>query len=147
MKTVFEASVRDELITRIRSLKPDNKALWGKMNASQMLKHCRLAEELYHGKTRYRRMLLGRIIGHSVLKRLIRDETPLGKNAPTSSYFVVKEGGDWEAEKEKLIGLVEEYQDFTKSHIIHWFFGKMKREQIGIFAYKHLDHHLRQFGV
>jgi hypothetical protein len=42
---------------------------------------------------------------------------------------------------------VEAYANYSNPGFVHDFFGKMTDEQIGIFAYKHADHHLRQFGV
>jgi len=42
---------------------------------------------------------------------------------------------------------VADYAHFSNTGFIHDFFGKMTREEIGILAYKHLDHHLRQFGA
>jgi hypothetical protein len=38
-------------------------------------------------------------------------------------------------------------KNYSNEDFIHDFFGKMTKEQIGVFAYKHTDHHLRQFGV
>ncbi len=50
-------------------------------------------------------------------------------------------------EKEKWMALIEEYPRFTNNDYVRWFFGKMTKEQVGYFVYKHIDHHLRQFGV
>ena len=38
------------------------------------------------------------------------------------------------------------YEHFNVTGFVHWFFGKMTREQIGQLVYKHTDHHLRQFN-
>jgi hypothetical protein len=148
MKTVFDKAVRDDLIARINSLNETSTAQWGKMNIYQMLKHCTIAEEMYLGKTQYKRTLLGRIFGKMALKGLLKDETPMGHNAPTSSHFIVTEsGGDVSAQKQQWAALIEEYSNFSQPEIDHWFFGRMSKEQIGLFVYKHTDHHLRQFGV
>ncbi|MEO3402523.1 DUF1569 domain-containing protein [Mucilaginibacter sp. CAU 1740] len=148
MKTVFDKVVRDDLIARINSLNENNTPQWGKMNVYQMLKHCTLAEEMYLGKVHYKRTLLGRIFGKMALKGLLKDETPMSHNAPTSSHFIVTEpGGDVPAQKQQWAGLIEEYSNFSQPEIEHWFFGRMSKEQIGLFVYKHTDHHLRQFGV
>ncbi len=71
MKTIFDKPTRDALITRINTLNENSTAQWGKMNVYQMLKHCTLAEELYLGKTKHKRVFLGRLIGKMVLKSLI----------------------------------------------------------------------------
>ena len=147
MKTVFDKQTRDDLIRRIESLNENITAQWGKMHVYQMLKHCTLAEEMYLGKKKYDRVFLGRLFGKIALKNLLKDDRPMGKNAPTSPYFIVSEIiGDVEAEKKKWIALINEYADFSNDEIEHWFFGKMTKEQVGQFVYKHTDHHLRQFN-
>jgi hypothetical protein len=77
----------------------------------------------------------------------LKDEAPIGKNAPTSPFFKISETkGNIEAEKTKWIALIEEYAHFSNHDFEHWFFGKMTKEQVGHFVYKHTDHHLRQFN-
>ena len=147
MKSILDKTTRDELINRINSLNENSAALWGKMNIYQMLKHCTLCEEMYLGKTKYKRVLIGRLFGRIGLRNLLKDETPLKPNEPTSPHFKIKEmSGDVLAEKKKWLGLIEEYATFSNDDYEHWFFGKMTKEQIGHFVYKHTDHHLRQFN-
>jgi len=50
-------------------------------------------------------------------------------------------------QKKTWIQLISAYEHFSNPGFIHDFFGTMTTEQIGIFAYKHADHHLRQFAV
>lgn len=147
MKTVFDKQTRDDLIGRIESLNENSTAQWGKMNVYQMLKHCTIAEEMYLGKTQYNRTFLGRLFGKIALKNLLKDEKPMSKNAPTSAHFIVNETtGDVTAEKKKWIALINEYAEYSNDEFEHWFFGKMTKEQVGQFVYKHTDHHLRQFN-
>lgn len=147
MKTIFDKATRDDLIARIKTLDESSTPQWGKMNIYQALKHCVIAEEMYLGKKTYKRMFLGRILGKMVLKNLTKDEAPMGKNAPTSDDFKVKETtGDVIAERDKWIALLGEYANFSNPELVHWFFGKMTCEQIGYLVYKHTDHHLRQFN-
>ena len=46
MKSIFEKEIRDGLINRINSLTENSQAQWGKMNVYQMIRHCRLWEEM-----------------------------------------------------------------------------------------------------
>ncbi|MDR7130817.1 hypothetical protein J2X69_003176 [Algoriphagus sp. 4150] len=150
MKTVFEKVTRDELIQRIHSLKNDNTAHWGKMNVYQMTKHCTIWDEWVLGKNSpvYKQEFLGKIFGKMALKSNTKDDRPLPKNMPGGSAFSVKEKeGDLTSQKGLWAKLIAEYGQFSNDGFIHDFFGKMTKEQIGIFAYKHADHHLRQFGV
>lgn len=147
MKTIFDNPTRDELIHRINTLNENSTAQWGTMNMYQMLKHCSLSEEMYLGKKTYNRVFMGRLFGQMALKNVLKDERPLMRNAKTPPELRIKEtNGDFTSEREKWIGLIEEYKYFSKPDIVHWFFGTMTKEQIGIFAYKHTDHHLRQFN-
>jgi hypothetical protein len=68
MKSVFDKTTRDELISRIESLNQNSTAQWGKMNLYQMLKHCILWEEMLLGKKQYRQSFLGRLVGKIALK-------------------------------------------------------------------------------
>jgi Protein of unknown function (DUF1569) len=149
MKTIFDKTTRDELITRIHALNENSTAQWGKMNIYQMVKHCRLWEEWTSGKNKpeYKQAFIGRLFGKIALRSVLKDEAPLRRNTPTSSDVLVKEkNGDIAAEKLKWISLIEEYAYFSNPGFVHDFFGKMTKEQIGHLAYKHTDHHLRQFN-
>ena len=147
MKTVFDKTTRDELIDRINSLNENSTAQWGKMNIYQMLKHCTLVEEMYLGEKVYSRAFIGRLFGKIALKNLLKDESPMGRNAPTSSWFKIKQAeGDILAEREKWASLINAYEHFLQPEFEHWFFGKMTKEQLGQLVYKHTDHHLRQFN-
>jgi hypothetical protein len=148
MKTIFDKTTRDELIVRINRLNENSIARWGKMNIYQMLKHCTLCEEMYLGKRKYPRAFIGRLFGRIGLRNLLKDETPIKPNAPTSSYFKIKErSGNILAEKMKWISLIDEYAEYSNENFEHWFFGEMTKEQVGQFVYKHTDHHLRQFNT
>lgn len=156
MKSIFDRETRADVVRRIGSLQPDSKPLWGKMTVGQMVRHCSLCEEYYFGKMPVRRSLLGRVIGKFAIGQLLKnDSTQLGKNAPTNATFKVTEKAengvtqnavDLEKAKAGWRTLIEDYGSYSRDHFDHWFFGRMSREQLGQFIYKHCDHHLRQFG-
>jgi hypothetical protein len=148
MKSVFEKTTRDNLLNRAGQLTQNSTAQWGKMNVCQMMKHCRLADEMFLGKKKYNRVFIGLLLGRMGLKRLLKDEKPMPHNAPTGAALKIKENDlDFSDEKNKWITVIDEYGNFSNPDFVHWFFGKMTEEQVGRFAYKHIDHHLRQFGV
>ena len=147
MRSIFEKSVRDELIERIDSLSENSKAEWGKMNVQQMLKHCIKWEEMSLGKKKYKRSVLGRLFGKMALKDFIGDDRPFKKNVPTVPKLKIKETtGNVVADKNTWASLIKEYEQFSNYDFVHPFFGKMTKEQLGPLAYKHTDHHLRQFN-
>ena len=83
------------------------------------------------------------------LKSILKDEKPIGRNAPTIPelrIYLIATHGDVSAEKAKWISFIEAYAHYSNPEFEHSFFGKMTEEQIGYMAYKHTDHHLRQFN-
>ena len=148
MQSTLDKSTRDKLRARINLLNENSTAEWGKMNVYQMIKHCSLWEEMVLGNKTYKQVFIGRIFGKMALRNVLKDEKPLKRNTPTIPDLIIKEtNGQIANEKMKWIALLEKYEHFTNDNFIHPFFGKMTREQIGYMAYKHNDHHLRQFGV
>lgn len=150
LKTIFDKATRTELTTRINSLERNHTARWGKMNVYQMAKHCVIWSEWVLGKRDfvYKQEFLGFIFGKMALKSSVKDDTPMKKNMPAGRNFTVKEkNGDLELQKTIWKEYIAEYEHFSNPDFVHDFFGKMTNDQIGIFAYKHFDHHLRQFNA
>ncbi|AWV98447.1 DUF1569 domain-containing protein [Arcticibacterium luteifluviistationis] len=147
MKTIFDNKTRESLIQRINNLSADSPNKWGKMNAYQMLKHGTMGEEMFQGQKAYKRLFIGRLFGPMALKGIIKDENPIKKNQPTHPEMVIKGTGDFKKEQSKWVGLLENYSTYITDSFVHPFFGKMDKEQIGLYIFKHTDHHLRQFGV
>lgn len=146
MKTILDKATREEVIRRINSLNDNSTAEWGKMNVTQMMRHCSQWDEMALGKKKYKQSLLGRLFGKIALKDMMKDE-PMKRNLPTVPSFVVKENVSIADEKNRWIKLLNEYESFPHDSFIHPFFGRINKEQTGYMAYKHIDHHLRQFGV
>lgn len=135
MKSVFESSVREELIIRINSLSELNQAMWGKMNVFQMLKHSAKCEEMLLGELKIKRVFIGRLLGKMVLKKSLKDEQPFARNSPTSPLLRSFEfHEDIEKLKKEWIRKIEQYADHSETGITHPFFGRMSREQVGYFS-------------
>lgn len=150
MKTIFDETTRAELIARIRTVDETRTRQWGSMNVYQMLRHCTLWDAWVQGKPKqaYKHALIGRVFGRFALRRVTRDDAPLARNVPTTRAFQIREtSGDVAAEVGRWVALIDGYAQFSNPDFIHDFFGRMTREQIGQLAYKHADHHLRQFGA
>jgi hypothetical protein len=150
MKNLFEAVTAKEVKERIARLGPNNERQWGKMSAAQAMAHCSVAMEWAVGDKVEPRMFLGRVLGPLAKSQVLKDEKPMGRNAPTAKSLVVKDGRDLGKECARLSALVERFaaggqQGCTKNP--HTFFGKMTPEEWAQLMYKHLDHHLRQFGA
>lgn len=150
MKTIFDQSTRHELVQRINALQENIRPVWGKMNAYQMQKHCTIWNDWVLGKKDfvYKQDLLGKLFGKMALKSNTKNDKIISKNMPAGKSFVVKEtSGDFASIKSVWIEQIQAYENFSNDKFLHDFFGKMTKEQIGIFSYKHNDHHLRQFNL
>jgi hypothetical protein len=151
MNSLFNQPDVTELLERIENLKPGQQRQWGKMNVAQMLAHCNVSMETAMGKSFMKPLFIGRLIG-TLLKRRALSDKPFGKNSPTDKTYVFTGQDDlnFEGEKIKLQQSVSQFFKGGSSECTvhpHPFFGKLTSDEWGIFAWKHLDHHLRQFGV
>ncbi|MEM8608038.1 MAG: DinB family protein [Myxococcota bacterium] len=150
MQTIFDTTTVAALSTRIEQLTTASTRQWGKMTPYQMVTHCIKGDQMLLRDVQYKRLFAGRIFGRMALKSLTKDDAPLSPNEPTHPDLKIKGDGDLEAAKREWLSLVQRYADAsddTFAGFIHPFFGPMTTEQIGQVAYKHIDHHLRQFGV
>ena len=150
MKNIFEKSVTDEVIGRINKLTTDSKPLWGKMSVDQMLAHCNVTYEFeYEDKhpkpTGFKKWLI-----KLLAKNLVVGEKPYKKNSRTAPEFIMVDKKNFETEKGRLIAYLIKTQELGENHFdgkdSHSFGPLTKTEWSNMF-YKHLDHHLNQFGV
>lgn len=149
MKTLFEKGTSDDLIGRIDRLQSISERQWGKMDVAQMMAHCSAALDMASGKLLLPRMFIGRLIG-SFVKPLYSNEKPFSKSSPTDPKLVVSDQRDFQKEKDQLKVKVREFQEGGEAKCTrhpHPFFGSLTPYEWGRGMYKHLDHHLRQFGA
>jgi Protein of unknown function (DUF1569) len=150
MKNLFEAARLKEVKERMAQLRPDSEPLWGKMNAAQAVAHCAVTLEWAVGDRIPPRMLLGRIMGRIVKPMVLGNDEPMRRNSPTAKDLVVQDERDLGLERNRLCGLIDRFAAAGPKGCTmhpHSFFGRLKPEEWAILMYKHLDHHLRQFGV
>lgn len=150
IKNIFNKEVTDEVIARINKLTSGSTALWGKMNVAQMLAHCCVTYEFIYEPEKHPQpnWLMKKIIQFAA-KPTVTGPKPFSKSLRTAPAFLVSSDQDFEAQKKRLIdyllktqALGEGYFDGKVSHS----FGKLTIEQWNTMFYKHLDHHLMQFG-
>ncbi len=149
MNTLFETKSNRALVERIQRLQPDSRALWGKMNVEQMLAHCRQPLRVATGELKLRRGLIGILFGKIAKKKLAGPE-PFERGLPTAPHFVVRTPGPFAEERAPLLALVQRFATEGPSVLSkepHPFFGPLTQAEWDLLQWKHLDHHLRQFGV
>jgi len=150
MKNLFEAARVEEVKKRVAQLRPDSERQWGTMNPAQVLDHCCRGFEMAAGQIRPPRALIGRILGPIIKPMALKNDDPMRKNSPTAKELLVQEERDFDAERERLCGLIDRFVTTGPTGCTtypHMFFGRLTPEEWAILMYKHMDHHLRQFGV
>ena len=150
MKSLFDSATATETKNRIARLEPASPRQWGKMNAAQAVAHCAIAMEWAVGDVFAPRMFLGRIFGPLVKSKVLKDESPMRRNTPTAKSLVIPDERDLAKERQRLCALIDRFsqggpQACTKN--AHTFFGPLTPDEWARLMYKHLDHHLRQFGA
>ena len=148
MRNLFEPDAVEEVMTRIEQLKPTSQRQWGKMDVAQMMAHCSATLEMASGKFVAKRSLLGRIVGPRV-RHVLSDDSPFPRNRPTAKELrvgVCNFTQEHKRLKESVLQFHEGGESQCTSHP-RPFFGKITPLEWSTGMYKHLDHHLKQFGV
>jgi len=147
MKSVLDPTVNAEFVARINQLTPSSAPLWGKMSVGQMLAHCQVVIQVALGELQLKRNLLGFLFGRIAKKQIL--EKPLKRNLPTFGEAKIVEAKSFDKEKQKLIELIKRFSAGPDviSKDPHPFFGPLTADEWNTLQVKHLDHHLRQFGV
>ncbi len=149
MKSMYDSAVLGEILTRINTLTPATQRVWGKMDVGQMLAHCNETMKVVTDQLITKRLLIGRILG-PIFRAGYLGEKPLRRNSPTHPLFVMVDEKEFEREKEQLLRLVRQFSEGGEAKCTkqaHSFFGPFTPAEWGTSTYKHLDHHLQQFGV
>lgn len=150
MKNIFSPSVTDEVISRIEALSLDTKPKWGKMSVDQMLAHCNVAYEMAFTEKHPKPNALMRFMLKTFVKKGVVNETPYPKNSRTAPAFIITDARNFKEEKERLIAFLKKCSDLGESYFEGKespSFGNMTAQEWNNLFYKHLDHHLTQFGV
>jgi hypothetical protein len=151
IKNIFSQEVTQELINRINQITPNQQPLWGKMSADQVLAHCNVPYSYTFEPEKFKKpgFLMGFML-KTFVKKMVTGEKPYPKNSRTAPEFVMVGSKDFEVEKAKLIANIQKCQQLGESYFEgkeNHSFGKMNSKEWNVLFYKHLDHHLTQFGV
>lgn len=147
MKTLFNEQARGAILSRIHSVTADSQPRWGKMNAERMLTH--LVESM--------RMTIGELvpkprwlpIRYPPLRQLLVYWLPWPKGLPTGEELMPSNPRTMEESKRELTRLLAEIgtRAAHKKWPEHPAFGKLSGRGWGVLGWRHIDHHLRQFGA
>ncbi len=149
MKSIYDPAVLAEVITRVNTLTPATQRKWGKMDVAQMIAHCNETLKVVTRRSNPKRVFIGYILG-PIFKKDYLGEKPLRRNSPTHPTFLVVNERTFNDERSQYIDLLTEFSRGGEAKCTshpHSFFGYFTPQEWGLSTYKHLDHHLQQFGV
>jgi Protein of unknown function (DUF1569) len=148
VKTIFDPAVRAEVVARMERVPPGRAPLFGRMSAPQML--CHVSDQM--------RAALGELPVRSKGKALFANPVvawllihvvpwPKGK-AQTAPEMLTAKPTTWDGDLRSFRELVERVgvQPSGGAWPAHPLFGAISGRAWGRLVYRHLDHHLRQFG-
>ncbi len=147
---IFEEEAVSQITNRINKLSAQAKPNWGKMNVGQMLAHCNVTYEMVYTDKHPKPGSLKKFMLKTFVKNIVVSDKPYAKNGRTAPEFIMTDAKDFESEKQRLVNhlaktkeLGEAHFDGRESHS----FGKLSKQEWNNMFYKHLDHHLTQFGA
>ena len=150
MPTIRNSNVRGDLIGRLNKLTGEEKPAWGKMNVSQMMSHLVQTAELPFSVTLPDK---SNFFSRTLVKPLVLYVLPMPKEIKTSPEMDQQENGrkplEFNVDKGLVVDGINKLAELPADHECkhHPFFGKLSATEWGILAHKHIDHHLKQFGV
>ena len=144
-RSLSDARARQELIDRLERLSPEAKPLWGKMTAPQMVAH--LADWMRMAKGQLKAAPKNRALRFPPMKQLAIYWLPFPKGVPTAPELISRKPLGWTVECAAVRQHVQGFENLPTRWPEHPVFGKMSSKAWCVLGYRHMDHHLRQFGI
>jgi len=149
MDYIFNEEISEEFISRIEKLTQESKPKWGKMSVAQMLAHCCVTYEMVYSDKHKRPNIFIRFVLKRFVKKKVVSEKPFVRNGRTASQFLIDDDKVFETEKKRLVYFIKKTQRLGEKYFEgkeSVSFGKLTSVEWNNLFYKHLDHHLNQFG-
>jgi inhibitor of KinA sporulation pathway (predicted exonuclease) len=150
IKNIYNSTVVAEFKERIDKLTPKTQPLWGKMDVAQMLAHCNVSYEMVYEQHHKAPNPFVKFLLKAFVKKTVVGNELYKKNSSTAPAFIINGTKDFEIEKKRL----KDYLNKVLQDGEHYFegkeslsFGKLSSKEWNNLFYKHLHHHLTQFGV
>jgi Protein of unknown function (DUF1569) len=150
MKTIRNETDKASLIERLKKLNGNEERLWGKMTVNQMLSHLVQAGEMPFAHSLPD---ASNFMSRNIIKPMVLYVLPMPKEVKTSPEMNQQEDGrkplEFNDDRRLLIESIEKLANISVNHscLRHPFFGPMNAKEWATIAHKHIDHHLKQFGV
>ena len=150
LPNVFTQEVTNQIIQRINQLTPETQPQWGKMDVARMLAHCCVTYEMVYEDKHAKPNFIMKFILKTFVKPTVVTEVQYKPNGQTAPQFIITDERNFEQEKARLIAFMQKTQQLGENHFENLeshSFGKLNKTEWNNMFYKHLDHHLKQFGV
>ena len=151
MKTLANQADREEILRRLATVRPESKRRWGKMSAQRMI--CHLTDS-FRGVTGEKSLARMNIPLRGVVRWIaLHTSVPWKKNLRTMPEMNQEIGGtpptEFQKDVQELRRLFDKFtqQPRTFEWTPHPIFLQLTDEEWMIWGYRHMDHHLRQFGA
>ncbi len=150
MRSLWNEPDRRDLVGRFDKLRPESRAEWGSMTAAQMLTHIGDSMRMAIGAMKVEPVRTP--LRFTPIKQLVIYGLPSApRNLPTAPELKKTQPGLWAEDLRDVKELVRRAVLKSEQPATRWpdhpAFGKLSPRAWGVLTYKHLDHHLRQFGV
>ncbi len=153
MKNLYDPALLKDVKQRISRLRPDSERKWGQMTINQMLLHCTAGLQMAMGVINPRRASFpGNVIGVLIKPLVFGNDKPMRRDSPSvpELFTQVSTEGGFDLKRDELTDTIDRFASTGEtccSRHPHPFFGQLQADQWAILMYKHIDHHLSQFGV
>jgi hypothetical protein len=150
LPNIFSKVETEKIIQRITQLNANTQPQWGKMSVDQMLAHCNVTYEMAFENIHPKPNFFVKFILGMLVKNTVVSDVPYKKNGSTAPQFIIKGDRDFDKEKGRLVAYLNNAQQLGQAHFEgkeSHSFGNLSVTEWNNMFYKHLDHHLGQFGV
>ena len=151
MKNWFHAADAADILRRLDGLSADARPQWGTLTAGDLL--CHLADPVRVALGEKHAARLPGPFGLPGLAHLIVWILPWPKGAPTAPEFLPQAGmtpaTGFDSDKQVLLAVLRRFGDSPPDRVFapSPVFGRLSRRAWGRLMWRHLDHHLTQFGL
>lgn len=147
MPMLHDVRFREEVKRRVRALTPQTGRQWGKMSVDQMLWHVNCGLENALG--RYPIAAIKIPVPKFLLKFIVLNLPWRKGNTPTAPELLASASHDFEHERSRMLVLLDDFGAVSIDG--RWedsaLLGPLTGREWSRLQGKHVDHHLRQFGV
>ena len=151
IENLFEKQGVEKTIERLNKLNANSERKWGKMTAAQMLAHCSVAYEMFYEPEKHPAAKgFKKFILKLLVKEIVVSEKAYKPNGRTAPQFLITSEREFEKEKSRLIAYINKTQELGAAHFEGKesnSFGPLTQTEWNNSFAKHIDHHLKQFGV